>query len=70
MGRWVPVCLALGFVFGSTGLSQEKPLPEYQTFAAKVRAHLATDQERQSGYVFTERRTEQKVDGAGKVTDE
>ena len=70
MRRWVPICLAFGFVFGSIGLSQEKPLPEYQTFAAKVRAHLATDQERQSGYVFTERRTEQKVDGAGKVTDE
>jgi hypothetical protein len=70
MGRRGALCLALGFVFGSTGLSQEKPLPEYQAFAAKVRAHLATDQERQSGYVFTERRTEQKIDGAGRVTDE
>jgi hypothetical protein len=48
----------------------ERPLPEFKAFAAKVRAHLATDEERQSGYVFTERRTEQKVDGAGKVTDE
>ena len=48
----------------------ERPLPDFKDFAAKVRAHLATDQERQSGYVFVERRIEQKIDGAGKVTDE
>jgi hypothetical protein len=64
--------------FVSTAVSQErpaptaveKPLPDYESFAENVRKHLATDQERQSGYVFVERRTEQKVDGAGKVTDE
>ncbi len=48
----------------------EGPLPEFKAFAAKVKAHLASDQERQSGYVFVERRIEQKLDGSGKVTDE
>ena len=48
----------------------EKPLPDFKAFAAKVREHLATDSERQSGYVFQERRTEQRVDASGKVTDQ
>src|SRR5688572_28705673 len=49
---------------------QERPLPDFNTFAAEVKKHLATDEERQSGYVFTERRVEQKVNVAGRVTDE
>ena len=49
---------------------QERPLPDFNTFAAEVKKHLATDEERQSGYVFTERRIEQKVNVAGRVTDE
>jgi len=48
----------------------EGPLPDYEPFAAKVKEHLATDQERQSGYVFVERRTEQRLDGSGRVTGE
>ncbi len=48
----------------------EGPLPDFETFAAKVKERLATDEERQSGYVFVERRTEQKLDGSGKVTGE
>ena len=51
-------------------LAQERPLPDLDTFAAKVKTHLATDEERQSGYMFTERRTEQKVDGSGRPTSE
>jgi hypothetical protein len=39
-------------------------------FAAQVKAHLATDEERQSGYMFIERRIEQKLDGAGRQTSE
>ena len=35
-----------------------------------MKKHLATDEERQSGYVFNERRLEQKVNAAGRVTDE
>lgn len=50
--------------------SQERPLPDFETFAAQVKKHLATDEERQSGYMFVERRTEQKVDGSGRVTSE
>lgn len=51
-------------------LAQERPLPDFNTFAAEVKKRLATDEERQSGYVFHERRVEQKVNGAGRVTDE
>jgi hypothetical protein len=66
MGRWIVAFALLAAVVGA----QERPLPEFEPFAAKVRARLATDSERQSGYVFVERRTEQKVDGSGNVTDE
>ena len=73
MSRWV---LALALV--ATVAAQDRPapsvveasLPDYETFAAKVKAHLATDQERQSGYVFAERRIEQNLDGSGKVKSE
>ena len=50
--------------------AQEAPLPDFNTFAAEVKKHLATDEERQSGYMFVERRTEQKVDGSGRTTSE
>lgn len=49
-------------------MAQERPLPDFPTFAAQVRKHLATDEERQSSYTYVERRTEQKVDGSGKPT--
>ena len=45
--------------------AQERPLPDFATFAARVKEHLALDEERQSGYTFIERRIEQKLDGAG-----
>jgi hypothetical protein len=78
MGPRVVVSALLLVAFVSTAASQElpapgaveKPLPDFQSFAANVRKHLETDEERQSGYVFAERRTEQKVDGSGKITDE
>jgi hypothetical protein len=60
--------LAVFFVVAAH--AQERPLPEFNAFAAEVKKHLATDDERQSGYVFTERRVEQKVNGAGRVTNE
>jgi hypothetical protein len=66
-----PVAFALLITAISAGaLAQDKPLPDFNTFAAQVKAHLATDEERQSGYMFRERRTEQKLDGNGKVTSE
>jgi hypothetical protein len=49
---------------------QERPLPNYDAFAAEVKKHLATDEERQSGYMFIERRIEQKLDSAGRTTSE
>jgi hypothetical protein len=54
----------------ATPAAQERPLPDYDTFAAEVKKHLATDEERQSGYTFTERRVEQKLDGSGRTTEE
>jgi hypothetical protein len=53
-----------------TAHAQERPLPDFNTFAAEVKKHLATDEERQSGYVFNERRVEQKLNAAGRVTAE
>jgi hypothetical protein len=50
--------------------AQDRPLPDYGAFAAQVKAHLARDEERQSGYTFLERRTEQKLDGSGRSKDE
>jgi hypothetical protein len=62
--------LVLALLFALTLSAQERPLPDFQTFAAEVRRHLATDEERQSGYMFNERRIEQKVDGNGRPTSE
>jgi hypothetical protein len=62
--------LALASLFLAVPSAQERPLPDFNTFAAEVKKHLATDEERQSGYVFNERRVEQKVNGAGRVTGE
>jgi hypothetical protein len=56
-------------LFGALA-AQERPLPDYETFAARVRAHLATDEERQSGYSFLERRIEQRLDASGRSKGE
>lgn len=63
-----PIVIALALM--AAPLAQERPLPDFATFTAQVKKHLATDEERQSGYMFVERRTEQKVDGAGRMTSE
>jgi hypothetical protein len=62
--------LVLAVLVAFAPSAQERPLPDFNTFAAEVKKHLATDEERQSGYVFNERRVEQKVNVAGRVTDE
>jgi hypothetical protein len=62
--------LILASLLVAAPLPQERPLPDFNTFAAEVKKHLATDEERQSGYVFNERRLEQKVNAAGRVTEE
>jgi hypothetical protein len=50
--------------------AQERPLPDFASFSAQVKKHLATDEERQSGYTYIERRIERKLDGSGKPTSE
>lgn len=50
--------------------AQERPLPDYDVFAAQVKIHLATDEERQSGYMFVERLTEQRLDSSGRTQHE
>ena len=62
--------LVLAVFLVAPAASQERPLPDYETFAAQVRRHLATDEERQSGYMFIERRTEQKLDAAGRMSSQ
>jgi hypothetical protein len=63
-----PIFLALLLL--ATPDAQDRPLPDYETFAAQVKIHLATDEERQSGYMFTERRVDQNIDAAGRPKSE
>jgi hypothetical protein len=65
-----PISLALlALVLAAPG-AQDRPLPDYETFAAQAKTHLATDEERQSGYMFIERRTEEKLDASGRPKDQ
>ena len=66
----VLVLAVLVTAFASIYAAQERPLPNYDAFAAEVKKHLATDEERQSGYMFLERRIEQKLDSGGRPTSE
>jgi hypothetical protein len=50
--------------------AQERPLPEFAAFVAQVKKRLQTDADAQSGYSFTEKQVQQKVDGKGRVTEE
>ena len=63
-------CSILVLLLLAAPTAQERPLPDYGTFAAQVKKHLATDEERQSGYMFVERRIEQKIDSSGRTTSE
>jgi hypothetical protein len=65
-----PIAFALLVLFLAAPAAQDRPLPDYETFAAQVKTHLATDEERQSGYMFIERRTQQKLDASGRPKDE
>jgi hypothetical protein len=62
--------LYAALILSATVSAQDRPLPDYATFAAQVKKHLATDEERQSGYMFIERRSEQKIDSSGRPTSE
>jgi hypothetical protein len=61
----VSLCL-----LAASSRAQERPLPSEQAFLQEVRRHLETDDERQSGYAYTETRREQKLDKAGQPTGE
>jgi hypothetical protein len=67
-----PLVIALLFTAAVTAapLAQERPLPDFNAFAAQVKEHLSTDEERQRSYTYNERRTEQKVDSSGRPTSE
>ena len=62
--------VALIAILVAAPIAQERPLPDFDAFATEVKKRLATDDERQSGYVFTERRLEQRVNADGRVTSE
>jgi len=70
MGLCRMVALVLFVAFLAAPAAQERPLPEYDSFAAQVKKHLATDEERQSGYMYLERRTEERINGSGRATRE
>jgi hypothetical protein len=67
--RWLAlaavVCLA-----ATSSVAQDQPLPNPEPFLQEVRKHLETDDERQAGYMYVEKRREQKLDGAGRPTGE
>jgi hypothetical protein len=50
--------------------AQDPPLPDPDRFLQQVRKHLETDDERQTGYMYVEKRREQKLDSAGRPTGE
>lgn len=62
--------LALSFTLLGIVATQERPLPDYETFTAQVKKQLATDEARQGGYTFNERRIEQRLDASGRTTEE
>jgi hypothetical protein len=64
------VTSALVAVLLAVPAAQERPLPDFATFSAQVKQHLATDEERQSGYMYVERRTDQRLDGSGRTTSQ
>src|SRR5262245_24196422 len=61
------VCIAL---VAPASRAQDAPLPNPDNFLQQVRKHLETDEERQTGYMYVEKRREQKLDSAGRPTGE
>src|SRR5262245_30887857 len=64
------LAVALSLTLVGVVFTQERPLPDYGTFTTQVKKHLATDEARQSGYTFMERRIEQRLDAPGRTTEE
>jgi hypothetical protein len=61
---------ALLCLVATASQAQQRPLPDARVFLQEVRKHLDTDDERQSGYMYVEKRREQKLDKAGRATGE
>jgi hypothetical protein len=61
------VCIA---AVAPASQAQDPPLPDPDRFLEQVRKHLETDDERQTGYMYVEKRREQKLDSAGRTTGE
>jgi len=61
----VLVCLA-----ATSSGAQDRPLPDPKLFLQEVRKRLETDDERQRGYMYVEKRREQKLDSGGRPTGE
>src|SRR5215510_2979424 len=61
------VCIA---VVAPASQAQDPPLPNPDGFLQQVRKRLETDDERQTGYMYVEKRREQKLDSAGRPTGE
>jgi hypothetical protein len=57
-------------LLATSSQAQQRPLPDPQLFLQEVRKHLETDDERQSGYMYVEKRHEQKLDKAGRPVGE
>ena len=66
---WLLASAIIG-VIGSSGLAQDRPLPDLQTFLAQARTKLTTDNERQRSYIYMETQRERKLDGDGHVRSE
>jgi hypothetical protein len=55
---------------GSSQASQDRPLPDEETFYREARKKLETDATVQRGYIYVETRREQKLDKDGQVQEE
>jgi hypothetical protein len=66
--RWFAAIAALSLL--AMPLQAQNPLPDQQAFLQEVRKHLDTDEDRQTGYAYTETRRMQKLDKAGNATGE
>jgi hypothetical protein len=62
--------IAVALLSVTSPVTQERPLPDQERFLGDVRKRLQTDSSLQSGYIYTETRHEQKLDGRGRVQEE
>jgi hypothetical protein len=61
--------IAVALLSVTPPVAQERPLPDQERFLGDVRKRLQTDSSLQSGYIYTETRYEQKLDGRGQVQE-